>query len=483
MAINKTINKRTNSHGAMRNCIEYVLREGKTDQHLVHIIGPYPYEEVNYDLVYQSFLEEKRLWGKDSGRMYAHNVISWHKDEKITPEQALEFGIAFAEKWFSGFQTVVSVHKDKDHIQCHLVTNSVSYENGKKLHNSRKDLERMKQLTNQMCRERGLTVAGKGKHFDGSQIETGEVIAWSKDKYNLFRQQKKDSFVADCAMVVLTVMESCISREQFIKEMGNLGWNVNWTENRKHITFQNSEGKKVRDSNLSKTFHLKISKGELEDEFIRNEQKERCITGRDDTADADLARYYRQVEEAVAGTSGGIVESKDIQKCLVRMRELRENLQKNSFENQKLQDELQKLTEENQKLQTELSRTQNINLSLQRSNDDLRNRNGLMSRKEQEWLEEKIRDVQDRNSKLEKMVVQSSVEAVEEALKKQQEAEKRMCSLELLMKMERRDAACQLEKTKRQMKKKTMEIEKQRDFGWLGLLICCLLFIIFVFIW
>ena len=29
----------------------------------------------------------------------------------------------------------------------------------------------MKQLTNQMCRERGLTVAEKGKHFDGSQIE------------------------------------------------------------------------------------------------------------------------------------------------------------------------------------------------------------------------------------------------------------------------------------------------------------------------
>ena len=41
----------------------------------------------------------------------------------------------------------------------------------------------MKQFTNQMCRERGLTVAEKGKHFDGSQIEKGEVIAWSKDKY------------------------------------------------------------------------------------------------------------------------------------------------------------------------------------------------------------------------------------------------------------------------------------------------------------
>ena len=168
-------------------------------------------------------------------------------------------------------------------------------------------------------------------------------------------------------------------------------------------------------------------------------------------------------------------DQENIQKCLERMRELRENLQKLSSENQKLQDELQKLTEENQKLQTELSRTQNINLSLQRSNDDLRNRNGLLSRKEQEQLEEKIRDVQDRNSKLEKMVVQSSVEAVEEALKKQQEAEKRMCSLELLIKMERRDAACQLDKTKRQMKKIIMETEKKKNLWCLGLFFLSLL--------
>ena len=188
MAINKTINKRTNSHGAMRNCIEYVLRPDKTSELLTYVTGPYRHDEINYDLVYRTFLEEKKMWDKDTGRMYAHNIISWHKDEQITPDQALEFGKEFAEKWFSGFQTLVAVHKDKEHIHCHLVTNSVSYEDGRKLHNTKKDLERMKQLTNQMCRERGLTVAEKGKHFDGSQIEKGEVIAWSKDKYNLFRQ-------------------------------------------------------------------------------------------------------------------------------------------------------------------------------------------------------------------------------------------------------------------------------------------------------
>ena len=310
MAINKTINKRTNTHGAMRNCIEYVLRQDKTSELLTYVTGPYCHDEINYDLVYRTFLEEKKMWDKDSGRMYAHNIISWHKDEQITPEQALEFGKEFAENWFSGFQTLVAVHKDKDHIHCHLVTNSVSYEDGRKLHNTKKDLERMKQLTNQMCRERGLTIAEKGKHFDGSQIEKGEVIAWSKDKYNLFRQQVKESFVADCAMAVLKALENCISKEKFIEKMKQFGWNVNWTEKRKHITFQNQDGKKVRDSNLSKTFHLDISKEGLENEFNGNYERVRAEAERTNGADEELAGYYRQVEAACEG-AGGVTGASD----------------------------------------------------------------------------------------------------------------------------------------------------------------------------
>ena len=310
MAVNKTINKRTNTHGAMRNCIEYVLRQDKTSELLTYVTGPYCHNEINYDLVYRTFLEEKKMWNKDTGRMYAHNIISWHKDEQITPEQAFEFGKEFAENWFSGFQTLVAVHKDKDHVHCHLVTNSVSYEDGRKLHNTRKDLERMKQLTNQMCRERGLTVAEKGKHFDGSQIEKGEVIAWSKDKYNLFRQQVKDSFVADCAMAVLKALENCISKEKFIEKMKQFGWNVNCTEKRKHITFQNQEGKKVRDSNLFKTFHLDISKEGLENEFNGNRKKARDSANRDSRSDEELAGYYRQVEAACEG-AGGVTGASD----------------------------------------------------------------------------------------------------------------------------------------------------------------------------
>ena len=56
MAVNKTINKRTNTHGAMRNCIEYVLRPDKTSELLTYVTGPYRHDEINYDLVYRTFL-------------------------------------------------------------------------------------------------------------------------------------------------------------------------------------------------------------------------------------------------------------------------------------------------------------------------------------------------------------------------------------------------------------------------------------------
>ena len=62
MAVNKTVNKRTNSHGAMRNCIEYVLRQDKASEQLAYVTGPYCHDAINYDLVYQTFLEEKKLW-------------------------------------------------------------------------------------------------------------------------------------------------------------------------------------------------------------------------------------------------------------------------------------------------------------------------------------------------------------------------------------------------------------------------------------
>lgn len=306
MAINKTVNKSTKTHGAMRNCLEYVLRTDKTNEQLVYVIGPYDKEGIDYDQVYRSFLEEKRIWDKDSGRMYAHNIISWHKDEAITPEQAFEFGKEFAENWFQGFQTVVAVHKDKEHIHCHLVTNTVSFEDGRKLHNTRKDLERMKELTNRMCKERDLSVAEKGRHFNGTPMENGTLTAWSKDKYNLIQNEKAKSYLTECAIAFIKAIKGCFSKEEFIRRMEKSGWKVNWSDRRKHITFQNEQGQKVRDSNLSKTFRLDISKEAILNECNREskrrtEEQYAGAAAEDTTIAAGAYDSSRRVSEKTIG--------------------------------------------------------------------------------------------------------------------------------------------------------------------------------------
>jgi hypothetical protein len=310
MAVNKVVNKSTKSHGAMRNVIEYVLQDQKVKEGYVAIIGPYAPEEINWDNVYNSFLQEKRLWNKDSGRMYAHNIISFHKDEAITPEQCLEIGQEFVDKFFPNHQSLIGVHQDKDHLHVHIVTNSVSFIDGMKLHQTKRDLERQKEFTNNLCLERGLSVTEKGKHFDGTEIEEGHVTAWSKDKYNLFQHDDKKSFVADCAIAFMEAREDCCSKEDFIKGMSERGWSVTWTDSKKHITFQNENGDKVRDCNLSKTFSLDISKEALLNEFERQNEirLSRAKADRDKERADQLDKYYAEVESAIQRT-GAVAET------------------------------------------------------------------------------------------------------------------------------------------------------------------------------
>ena len=303
MAINKVINKSTKSHGAMRNVLEYVLRDKKVKEGFAYISGPYTGDTINYDEVYQAWLREKRLWNKDSGRMYAHNIISFHKDERISPAEVLEIGIAFSEHFFPKHQYVVTVHQDKDHLHCHIVTNSVSYIDGTKLHQTKRDLDQQKRFTNNLCREHGLTVAEKGHHFDGTAMEQGEITAWSKNRYNLFLNDSKKSYVLDCAIAVLEVVPQSKSREEFISGMINRGWTVEWEDRRKHIVFRNNDGKKVRDSNLEKTFAgLEVNKEALTHEFERqNALRNSALEAARDSANDELRQYYAEIESATAG--------------------------------------------------------------------------------------------------------------------------------------------------------------------------------------
>ncbi len=302
MAINKAVNKSTKSHGAMRNVLEYVLRDEKIKEGYVEVTGLYDADTINYDAVYRAWLAEKELWDKDSGRMYAHNIISFHKDEKVSPAEVLEIGKEFSEKFFPGYQCIIGVHQDKEHLHCHIVTNSVSFIDGHKLHQTKKDLEKQKTFTNDLCRERGLSVAEKGHHFDGSAIEQGEITAWNKDKYNLIINESKKSFVADCAIALLETVPQSGSRDEFISGMKEKGWTVQWEDNRKHIVFQNGNGDKVRDTNIEKTFAgIKANKEDLIHEFERqNERRSLADAEGSGISETDRASYLRELTAEIS---------------------------------------------------------------------------------------------------------------------------------------------------------------------------------------
>ena len=190
----------------------------------------------------------------------------------------------------------------------------------------------------------------------------------------------------------------------------------------------------------------------------------------------DITDKWKQLAKEQAASLELVTEERDelqvrnqkmnefIQKFQERTHKLKMEKQKLFFENHEMQDEIRKLNDEIHRLTTELSEKQKLNQSLQQSNDDLRNRNGLKSRSEQEQLEEEIKDVRDQNSKLQIQVNKSSVEAVDEAQKKQKEAEKKVRTIQCQYNKLQENAETVKEKADQKIKSLKKEMKEKTSF-------------------
>lgn len=257
MAINKIITAKASTHSAMKSCIAYVLRNDKTPDRLIGITGPYNYQDITTQNVYDSFLSEKKAWDKDSGRMYMHSVISFHKDEYITPQEAYDFALKLVteEPLYEDYQNLIAIHQEKNHIHAHIVTNTVSYIDGHKEHHSANDVRALMERTNQLCRELGLTVTHKGQHFDGTAIENGNISTYNNNEYRLYEQHKM-SWKKDVLDAIYEVVEQSDNKDEFVEGMADRGITTLWKDERKYITFTDATGNKIRAATLAKTFNV-----------------------------------------------------------------------------------------------------------------------------------------------------------------------------------------------------------------------------------
>ena len=194
----------------------------------------------------------------------------------------------------------------------------------------------------------------------------------------------------------------------------------------------------------------------------------------------DITDKWKQLAKEQAASLELVTEERDelqvrnqkmnefIQKFQERTHKLKMEKQKLFFENHEMQDEIHRLT-------IELSEKQKLNQSLQKNNDDLRNRNGLKSRSEQEQLEEEIKDVRDQNAKLQIQVNKSSVQAVDEAYRKQKEAEKQLQSLKYQAEQNRKIAEKEVQKLKKRIKLQSEKINEIKFFCGIGYIVAFVL--------
>ena len=253
MAIIKAINSRSNLGAA----IKYVSNENKT-KGLV--------SGINCDSgnAASDMILTKQIWEKTEGRQYKHYVQSFHSWEKLTAEKAHEVAKEFAEKRFSGYEVLIATHQDKNNYHTHFIVNSVNFENGKKYQESAKDLQALKDHSDEICLKHGLHIERKLKH----DIPT----TWTNKKHHAIK--KENSYLVKMFHAVKEAKRDAENRADFIKILGEKKIKVDWQDNHKYVVFIDENGKKARDKNLEKTFKGSFSKEAFEKEFRIRFQKE-----------------------------------------------------------------------------------------------------------------------------------------------------------------------------------------------------------------
>lgn len=149
----------------LEDVIAYAGREEATNQRqLVTGIN------CNAGTARSEMMAVKKRFRKEDGTIAYHGYQSFREGE-VTPEQAHRIGIRLAEElWGGRYQVLVATHLDKaSHIHSHFVINTVSFVDGKKFYRSNGDYARMREVSDRLCREYGLSVIrrpeGKGKNY------------------------------------------------------------------------------------------------------------------------------------------------------------------------------------------------------------------------------------------------------------------------------------------------------------------------------
>ena len=158
----------------------------------------------------------KKRFGKEKGVIAYHGYQSFAPGECI-PELAHEIGVKLARQlWGDRYQVLVATHLDREnHLHSHFVINTVSFVDGKKFYRSGQDYRAMREASDALCREYGLSVIenpqpGKAKHYAEHRAE----------------QQRKPTWRSLIKRDVDTALRQSMTERQFFHALQRMGYEV-----------------------------------------------------------------------------------------------------------------------------------------------------------------------------------------------------------------------------------------------------------------
>ena len=252
MATFTAIKNRGGGRGALGGVLCYVQQEEKTtweDRRLVS----------GWNCTAQSVCSEMQLtkerFHKTDGRQYYHFVQSFAETDDLTPQEAHAIALELVQREFPNFEVLVATHIDTDHLHSHLVVNSVSFQDGRKLHQSAADLQAHRMSNDEICAAHGLEILPPPqKQVKQKRMSTREYRSAAKGESWKFRLMNT---IDQC-------MRYAASKEEFISLMESEGYQVRWTDSRRNITYTTPTGMKCRDDRLHEE---KYTKEVMEHEF------------------------------------------------------------------------------------------------------------------------------------------------------------------------------------------------------------------------
>ena len=137
----------------LKTVTQYVVNDEKTlEKRYVS------YLNCSFENPRENMENTKKHYHDESQILAFHGYQSFEEDE-IDADKAHEIGVEFAKKmWGDRFEVIVSTHLDTDNIHNHFLINSTSFVDGKRYCNTYNDIQRMRNVSDELCREHGLSV-------------------------------------------------------------------------------------------------------------------------------------------------------------------------------------------------------------------------------------------------------------------------------------------------------------------------------------